>query len=427
MKLQKPLLVIAAVFLAVTRASAQQLRVRSLVRGHKTRVLRPGAPYWARVGQAIYGDAIDDGFGYAVALNAAGTIVAGGAPTTNGFGSVRIFEYESRTRQWAQLGQDVNGDAWSDQFGSQVVLSADGNIMATSAGFHGGGGVESGQVRVFRYSSWNNRWMQIGQSLSGEAAGDRLGRSLALSEDGTILVAGATLNDDNGEDSGHVRIFQYNASTDWWDKLDELRGRVEDDRFGRSVALSASGRIVAVGGHWHDRNGKNSGHVRVYQYDRWSKEFVQLGQDLYGEAARDEFGTAMALSSDGTILAVGAVKNDQGGTNSGQVRVFQYNRSSKQWSQVGQALNGEDANDRFGYLVDISADGSIVAAGTHKDGENMADSNYVLVYEYDSFTNRWNDYGRVPGKSVAISNDGTTLATGLDGSEPGVIRVFRAS
>ena len=76
----------------------------------------------------------------------------------------------------------------------------------------------------------------------------------------------------------------------------------------------------------NDGNGSNSGHVRVYQY-YWSS-WSQLGADIDGEAASDYSGRSVSLSSDGTIVAIGATDNDGNGSNSGHVRVYEYSSSS---------------------------------------------------------------------------------------------------
>ena len=52
-------------------------------------------------------------------------------------------------------------------------------------------------------------------------------------------------------------------------------------------------------------NGVDSGHVRVYNFDGVS--WVQIGQDIDGEAAEDESGYSVAMSSDGSIVAIGAL------------------------------------------------------------------------------------------------------------------------
>uniref|UniRef100_A0A7S4S0K0 Uncharacterized protein n=1 Tax=Ditylum brightwellii TaxID=49249 RepID=A0A7S4S0K0_9STRA len=94
-----------------------------------------------------------------------------------------------------------------------------------------------------------------------------------------------------------------------------------------SVALSSDGHILAVGtylktfavgGFFNDGNGVNAGHARVFYWN--GSAWAQRGDDLDGEAAGDDFGYSVALSSDGTdfscggnILAVGGMYNDGNG------------------------------------------------------------------------------------------------------------------
>ena len=51
-------------------------------------------------------------------------------------------------------------------------------------------------------------WNQVGEDLEGEAEADRSGASIAISEDGTRIVIGATTNDSVGSASGHARVFE---------------------------------------------------------------------------------------------------------------------------------------------------------------------------------------------------------------------------
>jgi len=64
------------------------------------------------------------------------------------------------------------------------------------------------------------------------------------------------------------------------------------------------------------------GFVRVYQNinGNWTK----IGNNIYGEGNSDRSGRSISLSSDGTIVAIGAIANDGNGSNSGHVRVYQY-------------------------------------------------------------------------------------------------------
>ena len=87
------------------------------------------------------------------------------------------------------------------------------------------------------------------------------------------------------------------------------------------MSLSADGSIVAIGADGHDGiNGENSGHVRVYEWD--SNAWQQKGGDIDGEAADDFSGWSVSLSSDGSIVAIGADGHDGNGNRSGHVRVY---------------------------------------------------------------------------------------------------------
>jgi len=145
------------------------------------------------------------------------------------------------------------------------------------------------------------------------------------------------------------------------------------------VSLSSDGSIVAIGAYENDGNGENSGHVRVYEwYGNDNKSWVQRGEDIDGEAANDKSGTSVSLSSDGSILAIGANYNDGNGENSGHVRVYEWNGAS--WIQRGIDIDGEATSDQSGYSVSLSSDGTIVAIGSIANSEN---SGHVRVYKYE--------------------------------------------
>ena len=56
-------------------------------------------------------------------------------------------------------------------------------------------------------------WQQQGQDLDGEATTDYCGRSVSMNASGDRLAIGATYNDGNGPDAGHVRIYNWNGNT----------------------------------------------------------------------------------------------------------------------------------------------------------------------------------------------------------------------
>ena len=213
-----------------------------------------------------------------------------------------------------QIGGDIDGEASGDQSGTSVSLSSDGTIVAIGASGNDGA---SGHVRV--YKNISGTWTQLGSDIDGEAAGDQSGTSVSLSSDGTIVAIGAVGNDGNGSSSGHVRVYQY-TSPNWNQLGSDIDGEAAGDQSGTSVSLSSDGTIVAIGAVGNDGTAPNSGHVRVYK--NISGTWTQLGSDIDGEAAGDYLGRSVSLSGNGTIVAIGAPNNDGTAPNSGHVRIY---------------------------------------------------------------------------------------------------------
>ena len=123
--------------------------------------------------------------------------------------------------------------------------------------------------------------------------------------------------------------------------------------------LSSDGSVLAIGAPNNDDNGPYSGHTRIYQWKRL--QLNKLGSDIDGEAAGDLSGESVSLSSDGSVLAIGAFRNDGNGNDAGHVRVFAWNGTT--WLQRGSDIDGEAFMDYSGVSVSLSSDGSVLAIG----------------------------------------------------------------
>ena len=197
------------------------------------------------------------------------------------------------------------------------------------------------------YINAGGGWEQRGSDLDGSAAGDWFGFSVSLSADGTILAVGATYADGvNGVNSGRVYVFQW-ISNAWQPLGSTLDGAGAYDDFGFSVALSDDGTILAVGARDNGAGGSNAGHVRVFAWA--DTDWTQRGNDLLGSSREDQFGNSVSLSSDGSILACGG---DQPG-NDGPGYVGVYHWSGSAWQQQGSTLMGFSSNDDFGESVSL--------------------------------------------------------------------------
>ena len=330
-----------------------------------------------QIGLDIDGEAAGDISGTSVSLSSDGTVVAICAPYNNGNGTasghVRI--YKNVTGVWTQVGSDIDGEAAADISGMSVSLSSDGSIVAIGAPSNDGNGSNSGHVRI--YKNVTGVWTQVGSDIDGEAAGDFSGYSVSLSSDGSIVAIGAYRNDGNGLNSGHVRIYK-NISDVWTPIGSDIDGEVAGDFSGYSVSLSSDGSIVAIGAYRNDGNGTDFGHVRIYK--NILGVWTQVGSDIDGEAAGDESGKSISLSSDGSIVAIGTPYNN--GNVSGDVRI--YKNVTGVWTQVGSDIDGEAANDQSGTSVSLSSDGTVVAIGAPGNSGNGFNSGHVRMFDLSS-------------------------------------------
>ena len=132
-----------------------------------------------------------------------------------------------------------------------------------------------------------------------------------MSSTGTTVAVGSP--NFNGY-QGRVQVYSFNGSV--WTQLGQDLSGASSSSAGSSCALSSTGTTVAVGSPYF-----NGGKGRVQIYDYIGSSWVQRSQDLTG-STNSEAGTSCALSSTGTIVAVGSPNFNDGLTTKGRVQVY---------------------------------------------------------------------------------------------------------
>ena len=140
-------------------------------------------------------------------------------------------------------------------------------------------------------------------------------------------------------------------------------------------------------------------------------------QDLEGEAGFEGTGVRAAISLDGTRVAIGASQADgvNGVPHGGRVRVFQYD-SGQSWKQVGADLLGATALENFGKRVSLSNDGKLFVIAAPISGVNHDGLVQVFEETNDEWTQKSDDlvgdedFGYY-GADVIVSTSGTTRGT----------------
>ena len=337
------------------------------------------------------------------------------------FGLISLNSYGQ-----VQIGQDIIGDFDHHGLGKALSLSADGNTVAIgcwSTNYF----VNNGSVRVYGKNADTGEWEQIGDSIASETNdrviyGEQFGRTLSLSDDGTVLAIGARGNNEAGTKAGHVRVFKKMLDTPspggfkWVQIGSDIDGTQAGSLSGFDVSLSGDGNVVAIGAPFFDANGlSDAGQVRVYKrdgdaFDNW----VQIGSDIEGQSVGERFGASVSISGNGNTLAVAALNVVRIGHSTWKskgliTRVYQNVNGS--WDEVGNFMGDEGtvSRDERGGYVRLTGDGNALAITSWADG-------YVRVYKRGADDNNWTLEGnelRGPfGWGIALSGDAKTLVVG---------------
>ena len=346
---------------------------------------------WAR---RLTGGAGDQ-LGRSVAL--AGTTAVVGAPyvdsgTNKKAGAAYVF--------------DLNGAAWTlrqkltapdagahDFFGDSVAIH--GDTLVVGAYSHSSGASDTGAAYVFtrKGTSWT-----LQQKLTDAVPikHTRIGRWVALDGD-TALISGSS-----------PRVF-VRAGTSW--TLQQKLTASDGGSINGSVALDGN---TAVVGASFAKIGVMSSAGAAYVFVRSGTTWTQQQKLTAADAdTHDRFGESVSL--DGDTVVVGAVHDNDGGSDSGSAYVFV--RAGSNWIQR-QKLTASDAaaDDNFGHAVSLDGDAVVVGAKGDDDSGSNSGSAYVFTRSGSSWTQQQkitaSDAGPGDYLGWAVALDGDTVAAG---------------
>lgn len=350
--------------------------------------------------------------------------------------------------QWFPLGNWIEEEGANILAGHCVANSEDGKTIIISAPYYspeGSEGLRHGRVVAYKFDELRDAWDKIGDDIIGDA-GDNLGWSLGITEDGESIIVGAPGNDNNGRGSGMAKVYVLDKATGeekWIQKGQTMYGSQAFDEFGYSVDIKDGGQVIAVGSPGEDLSDGSLGEVgavRVYKWTSSSKWAVISGV-IEGTDASGRFGESLSLSQVGN-LAIGAPYAQN---SAGAVTMVRYNATDATWQRTGPIQRNTEIKegDLFGYAVSVSFDGSTVAIGAprHKGNDNnlLKRSGAVTVHKYDQGKNEWSQIGNEivgdsggdeAGTSVHMSDSGEEVAIGspysggANAPESGHISVF---
>ncbi len=255
----------------------------------------------------------------------------------------------------------------------------------------------------------SSSFSQLGNDIFGAEKQDWLGDSIGISKDGSRIAVAVKYSDfvDGTDNTGHVDIYEWSGTE--WTKLGESIVGPSRQSYPTSISFSSDGSSIAIGspfsGYGTDSYG---GIANVFQWSGTS--WIKKGQTITESQSNDDTGYEVALSPDGTQLAVSS-------HNAGIIRIFQWNGSS--WSQQSQTLT----TGIYPHLA-YSGDGSTLAASiSHADGQRGETS----IYKWNNDSSQYELKGQIirgdvaggRHSSLSLSYNGDRIAIGSPGESEG--------
>lgn len=326
---------------------------------------------------------------------------------------------------WSQVAELTASDgAADDQFGTSVSLSSDGSIAIVGAPNHQVGN-NAGAGAAYVYTHSGNTWTQTAiLTATNNAAGDALGTGSSLSPDGNTALVGAD-GRDNG--AGAAYIFTKGTSGSWSQiSLLTASDSVANNQLGFSASLSGDGSTALIGAAATLTTSTTSGAAYIFTKGTsgWSASQTQTAKVSPSDGATgDQFGFTVSLSFNGGVAMVGAIDHQVGNNaTAGEAYVYTRGTSSNSYSQSAILRSSDQAaGDQFGYSVSLTSDGNtalIGAQGHMVNGNATAGSAYVFKYSNGT----WNQFTEITvydpgtgdnfGNTDGISSDGNYALVG---------------
>ncbi|MBC8099367.1 MAG: FG-GAP repeat protein [Armatimonadetes bacterium] len=319
---------------------------------------------WVQQAKLIADDGVSYGqFGLSVALSANGDIALVGAGSDNQY-AVYVFlrsgtTWTQQTKLTADSAANVNNG-----FGTSVALNATGDTALIGASGEDINASYQGAAYVFVRSG--TTWTQQAK-LTDLYWGyeEFFGRAVALTQNGNLALIGAS-----GDGSEGVAHIFTRSGTTWTQQPQALTSDTYtaiEGGFGDNVALNAEGTTALIG-HSGERNGtdlmQGSAYVFVFNGTIWEQQAKFLVPNIPGH-----FFGRVALSFSGDVALVGMfefINPIPPPPDFGLGAAYVYVRSGSTWmEQIKLTADDGVIYDRFGSAVALSSDGSTALLGAN--------------------------------------------------------------
>ena len=215
---------------------------------------------------------------------------------------------------------------------------------------------------------------------------------------------------------GEVEVYQGSAAS-WTQEYKNTEGSMGNSTQPGDVAMSADGSIIAVGKPYAAQGGSERGEivVRTRSGSTWSNASGSPTLAASDKSNYAKLGRSIDISGDGNYIIAGAPNET---SNTGAAYVF-YQGSTHTWAQQAKiTATGGTTSEQFGVDVDIDADGTRAIIGAWKEDNSSNSEDYGAAYIFKRTGTSWAQEARIVSSDIALDDEfGNTVAiNSTDGS-----------
>jgi len=289
-----------------------------------------------------------------------------------------------------------------DRFGTKIKINsvANGAVVGVPAASHSD---YSNSGELIPYFRVGNRWWQEARLRADNAKdGANLGSSVDISDDGTLIVAGAPNSRNSNASTGSVSLFQRSGEG-WINTSTLVSDSPTTQQFGSIVKLSGDGNTLVTAA-------SDEKYLWIYQRVSSQWQLIQQLTTVEGTTASKN-AIDFSLSNDGQLLFVDSALH---------IDVYQYTVGMfKRISQIS-ITGSTDNRQNVGFAID--AKGKTLVATTFKPASEGTDPVTHLSIFAETDAGRWESVQRLmltiasttTTPVIAVSADGGTIALAVE-------------
>lgn len=312
--------------------------------------------------------AVDDRYGFAVAVDQGVIVVGTRYKQDQGYGTGAAYVYEKVGGAWTETEKLVASDLQADQFFGQSV-SVSGDVIVVGAYLDDALGFGAGAAYVFERSGGS--WVETQRlTASDGTTDDRFGWDVAANPD--LLLISSHGSDEIGPHSGAAYVFEREGGV--W--VEQQKLVPSDPKAGARFAysLDVDGDWAVIGCPFDDTLGAGAGSAYIWR--RQGHQWIEHQKLTASDGQPDDL-LAEQVGMDGDLVILSAWPVDAVGPESGAAYLFHNGGTS--WSEQARLTPSDLAElDNFAKAVDVWGDTVLVGSSQDDDYADRCGAAYLF-------------------------------------------------